>query len=82
MSAHILGLTFSLADGPIRTRFGRSEFDGKPTAHLLLGQGRDEIAIVASGSPVETLIELEAAVAELRAEAERQERLANLPEVA
>ncbi|MFE2297974.1 hypothetical protein ACFXAW_07235 [Streptomyces sp. NPDC059445] len=83
MTARIIGgITYGLADGEVRTRYGRSQFDGTRTAHLVLGTGSDELAIVVSQSSPETLARLEEAVAELRAEAERQQRLAALPEVA
>ncbi|AVH59916.1 MULTISPECIES: hypothetical protein [Streptomyces] len=75
------GVTFLLDDGPIRTRYGRSEFTGKPTAWLALGDS-DGIEISVTDSSAETLAQLEEAVAELRAWAKRQERLAALPEVA
>jgi len=74
------GVTF-LDDGPIRTKYGRSEFTGKPTAWLALGDS-DGIEISVTDSPAETLAQLEEAVAELRAWAKRMERLAALPEVA
>jgi hypothetical protein len=83
VTAQIIGgITYGLADGQIRTRYGRSQFDGTRTAHLVLGAGNEELAIVVSQSSPETLALLEEAVAELRAEAERQARLAALPEVA
>jgi len=75
------GVTFLLDDGPIRTKYGRSEFTGKPTAWLALGDS-DGIEISVTDSPAETLAQLEEAVAELRAWVKRQERLAALPEVA
>jgi len=75
------GVTFLLDDGPIRTKYGRSEFNGKPTAWLALGDS-DGIEISVTDSPAETLAQLEEAVAELRAWAKRMERLAALPEVA
>ncbi|MFE9432407.1 hypothetical protein ACFYNA_15615 [Streptomyces sp. NPDC006640] len=82
MNALIIGgITYALNDGNIRTKYGRGD-DGKRTARLVLGEERDELTIVVTDSASETLARLEAAVAELRAEAERQERLANLPEVA
>jgi hypothetical protein len=76
------GITFDLADGPIRTKYGRGQYDGKQTAWLVLGEGRDAINISITGTPAHVLAELQEAVAELAAEAERQQRLAALPEVA
>lgn len=82
MNALIIGgITYALNDGNIRTKYGRGA-DGKRTARLVLGEERDELCIVVTDSAPETLARLEAAVAELRAEMERQSRLASLPEVA
>lgn len=75
------GITVDLDDGPIRTEYSRG-FDGKPTARLVIGEDRDSVAIAVSSSPAETLAELEAAVAELRAWSARMETLRALPEVA
>lgn len=83
MSAQIIGgITYGLNDGQVHTRFGRSQLDGTPTARLVIGSGNEELVIVVTQSSPETLAQLEEAVAELRAEAERQQRLASLPEVA
>ncbi|MCX5598357.1 hypothetical protein OOK29_09430 [Streptomyces phaeochromogenes] len=83
MTAHIIGgLTVDLHDGPIRTEYSRSHFDGKPTARLVIGQGSDSIAIAVSSSPAETLDQLLEAVSELRAWTATQQLVKRLPEVA
>lgn len=83
MSTRIIGgITVDLDDGPIRTKYGRGEYDGKQTAWLLIGEGSDEVAITVAGSPAETLAKLQDAVSELRVWAALQERLKYLPEVA
>jgi len=83
MTSRIVGgITVDLSDGPVRTEYSRSSFDGKQTARLVIGEDSDSIAIAVSSSPGTTLAELEEAVAELRAWVTRQERLAALPEVA
>jgi len=75
------GVTFLLDDGPIRTKYGRSEFTGKPTAWLALGDS-DGIEISVTDSPAETLAKLQEAVSELRVWVALQERVKHLPEVA
>lgn len=70
MTARIIGgVTVDLDDGPIRTSYGRSLFNGLPTAHLQVGP---DLAICITSSSPETLRQLEEAVAELRAWTERQ----------
>lgn len=82
MTSRIIGgITFALNDGPVRTEYSRG-FDGKPTGRLILGEGRDEVAIAVTDSPAETLALLEEAVSELRAWVALQERVKHLPEVA
>lgn len=76
------GIALDLLDGPIRTQYSRSDFDGKPNARLVLGEGTQSIAISVTRSPVEALEELETAVAELKAWVQRQEQIKKLPEVA
>lgn len=66
------GIALDLLDGPIRTKYFRSGFDGKPSAQLILGEGTQSIAISVTRCTPETLDELEAAVAELKAWVQRQ----------
>lgn len=80
MTTRIIGgVTVDLDNGPIHTTFGYSDFDGKPTAHLQLGQ--DLVICVSSATPA-TLRAFEESIAELRVWRERQEALAALPELA
>lgn len=66
------GIALDLIDGPIRTEYSRNDFDGKPTARLVLGEGTQSIAVSVTRSTVDTLTELETAVAELKAWVQRQ----------
>ncbi|NUP15435.1 MAG: hypothetical protein HOZ81_04890 [Streptomyces sp.] len=75
------GINFDLNDGPIRTKHFRT-IDSKPCAQLVIGEAGESIAISVTRSPVDTLIELETAVAELKAWVQRQEKIRALPEVA
>lgn len=72
------GIALDLIDGPIRTKYSRNGFDGKPAAQLVLGEGTQSIAVSVTRSTVDTLDELETAVAELKAWVQRQ----NMREVA
>lgn len=82
MTARIIGgVTVDLADGPIATRYDRDAL-GKQRAVLVIGDGSHQVGITVSGSSSETLAQLQEAVAELAAETARQQRLANLTEVA
>ena len=82
MSAQIYGgITVDLNDGPIRTEYNRG-IDGKPMARLVIGTAGQSIGISVSESTVDTIAELEEAVAELKAWVQRQEQLKTLPEVA
>lgn len=74
------GINFDLNDGPIRTKHFRT-VDGKPCAQLVIGEAGESIAISVTRSTVDTLTELETAVAELKAWAQRQQMLHSLPEV-
>lgn len=83
MSAQLYGgIALDLMDGPVRTKYFRTEFDGKQSAQLVLGEGTQSIAVSVTRCPVETIAELETAVAELKAWVQRQEQLKSLPEVA
>lgn len=75
------GLTVALNDGPIRATYGR-DINGKPTALLVIGDGSRTLGISVTDSSLNTLDELEAAVAELKAWALRQQQIKSLPEVA
>lgn len=75
------GITVNLNDGPIRTHYSR-DFEGKPMARLVIGEAWESIGISVTQSTPETVAELEAAVAELKAWVQRQEQLKTLPEVA
>jgi hypothetical protein len=75
------GITVNLNDGPIRTQYDRA-IDGKPMARLVIGEAWESVGIAVSQSTPDTLAELEAAVAELKAWVQRQEMLRSLPEVA
>ncbi len=82
MSARLSGpITLDLADGPVRTAYGRGD-DGRQYARLLLGEGSDQVAVSVTNSPDEVIEQLEAAVAELRAVTRRQRSLRVLPEMA
>jgi hypothetical protein len=76
------GVTVGLSDGPIRTAYDRSQIDGRQSARLVIGEGRDQVSIYVTDSPLATLDQLEAAVAELKAWALRQQQIKSLPEVA
>ncbi len=79
MTAQLFGpINLDLTDGPIRTDYSRSQFDGKPTARLILGDGTQAVAISVTESPAEVLAQLQEAVAELAAWVQRQ----NMREVA
>lgn len=65
------GINFDLNDGPIRTKHFRTA-DGKPCAQLVIGEAGQSVAISVTQSTVDTLAELEAAVAELKAWVQRQ----------
>lgn len=83
MTARIVGgVTVGLSDGPIRTAYDRSQIDGRQSARLVIGEGRDQVSIYVTDSPLDTLDQLEAAVAELKAWALRQQQIKSLPEVA
>lgn len=83
MTAHITGgVTVDLNDGPIRTEYSRSHFDGKPTARLVIGTGGDSVGIAVTSSPMEMLDQLLEAVSELRAWTATQQLVKHLPEVA
>lgn len=75
------GLTVALNDGPINTAYGR-DINGKSTALLVIGEGARTLGISVTDSSLAALDELEAAVAELKAWALRQQQLKSLPEVA
>lgn len=82
MSAQIYGgITVDLNDGPIRTEYNRG-IDGKPRARLVIGTAGESVGISVTNSSIDTIAELEEAVAELKAWALRQEQLKTLPEVA
>jgi hypothetical protein len=76
------GVSLDLLDGPVRTEYSRSDFDGKLTARLILGEGTQSIAVSVTRSTPAMLAELQEAVAELAAWVKRQEQLRSLPEVA
>lgn len=81
MSAQLYGgIALDLLDGPIRTEYSRGE-NGRQRARLVLGEGTQSIAVSVTRSTVDTLDELETAVAELKAWVQRQEMLRALPEV-
>lgn len=83
MTARIVGgVTVGLSDGPIRTAYDRSQIDGRQSARLVIGEGRDQVSIYVTDSPAETIAQLQEAVAELAAWVQRQEKLKTLPEVA
>ena len=75
------GLTAALNDGPINTAYSR-DINGKPTALLVIGDGTQTLGISVTDSSLATLDQLEAAVAELKAWALRQQQIKSLPEVA
>lgn len=82
MSAQIYGgITVDLNDGPVRTEYGR-DINGKPLARLVIGTAGQSVGISVSESPLDTIAQLEEAVAELKVWALRQEQLKTLPEVA
>jgi hypothetical protein len=73
MTAQIIsGVTVDLDDGPIRTEYSRSHYDGKPTARLIIGDVGQSIGIAVSNSNPETMRQLLEAVTELAAWVERQ----------
>ena len=70
MSTRIIGgITVDLDDGPVRTSYGHSPFNGRPTAHLQLGP---DLALIVTTATPETLRQLEEAIAELRVWAAQQ----------
>ncbi len=82
MSAQIYGgITVDLNDGPIRTEYNRG-IDGKLRARLVIGEAWEGVGISVTNSSIDTIAELEEAVAELKAWVKRQEQLKTLPEVA
>ena len=82
MSAQIYGgITVDLNDGPVRTQYNRG-IDGKPMARLVIGEAWESVGISVTNSSIDTIAELEEAVAELKAWVLRQEQLKTLPEVA
>jgi hypothetical protein len=82
VSAQIYGgITVDLNDGPVSTEYNRG-IDGKPMARLVIGEAGESVGISVTNSSIDTIAELEEAVAELKAWAQRQEQLKTLPEVA
>lgn len=65
------GINLDLNGGPIRTKHFRT-IDGKPCAQLVIGEAGQSVAISVTRSSVDTLTELETAVAELKAWVQRQ----------
>ncbi|WP_416477089.1 hypothetical protein [Streptomyces sp. LKA04] len=82
MSAHLYGpINLDLGDGPVHVDTSRGP-DGQQRTRLVFGDLSQAVVISVTNSPVETLTQLQEAVAQIVALQERQARLAGLPEVA
>ncbi|WP_199546654.1 hypothetical protein [Streptomyces sp. N35] len=63
-NARIVGVTVDLDEGPVLTRHGRTDYDGRPFAHILIGA---DLALTLTHASRQAIVDLIAAGEELLA---------------